>query len=33
MNEAYKRWDKCIGDHASDKTIGIKAEIEIEIRG
>ena len=31
MNKAYRRWYKCIGDDASNKTIGVEAEIEIKI--
>ena len=31
--EAYRGGYKCIGDDASNKTIGIKAEVEVDVEG
>ncbi len=33
MNEVYWEWYKYIRDDANDKTVGIKAKVEIKIGG
>ena len=32
MNKVYRRWYKYIKNDASDKAIGVEAEVEIRIR-